>query len=192
MKLACIPFFLGRDEKQNSKYAKYLLKEHVDHEGCDSLTKARKDVYATINTTGKPGSNKAHDTVMENLNLETSVMVKHQNTSLDAIQLEKDIMAGNIRNEMVRLDKEVNNVDGGTGGRHADKKISEEALEDIKEEISIVQPFSRSRKKIIFKQRMRTLWSGTQEGGRLSDTNIVRFLDRNARSYEEDRARRPY
>ena len=192
LKLVCIPFFLGRDEKQNSKYAMYLLKEHVDHEGCDSLTKERKDQYATVNTTGKPGSNKAHDTVMENLNKESKPVVKDMNTNLDAVQLEKDILSSNIRNEMVRLDKEVNNVDGGLGGGHADKKVSEEALEDIKEEISVVKPFCHTRKQITYKQRIRTMWSGTQEGGRLSDKNIHRFVKRNQESYEEDRARRPF
>ena len=68
----------------------------------------------------------------------------------------------------------------------------EVSKEDIKEEIEIAKPFSHSRKKVVFQQRMRTVWAGGQEGGRLSDSNLERFLDRNEESYEEDRLRRPY
>ena len=192
MKLVLVPFFLARAEKQNSKYALYLIREHIDHEGTDSLTKERKDMYCTINVTGKPGSNRAHDTTMENLNLEGKKMLKTQKGDVKPMDLEKNVLASNTMDMMVSLDKEVNGMDGGTGGGHADKKIKEEALEDIKEEIEIAKPFSHSRKKVVFQQRMRTVWAGGQEGGRLSDSNLERFLDRNAESYEEDRLRRPY
>ena len=192
MKLSLVPFFLARADKQNSKYALYLLREHVDHEGADSLTKERVDMYCTVNVTGKPGENRAHDTTMENLNLEGKQMLKTKNENMDALDLEKTVLASNTMNMMVALDKEVNNIDGGTGGGHAGKKVSEEAIEDIVEEIAITQPFSRDRKKVVYQQRMRTLWSGGQEGGRLCDASLQRFLDRNSENYEEDRLRRPY
>ena len=192
MKLSLVPFFLARADKQISKYALYLLREHVDHEGADSLTKERVDMYCTINVTGKPGENRAHDTTMENLNLEGKQMLKTKNENMDVLDLEKTVLASNTMNMMVALDKEVNGMDGGTGGGHAGKKISEEAIEDIVEEINLAQPFSRDRERVIYQQRMRTLWSGGQEGGRLSDTNLQRFIDRNSENYEEDRLRRPY
>ena len=95
-------------------------------------------------------------------------------------------------NMMVSLDKEVNGFDGGTGGGHAGKKICEEAIEDISEEIDVVKPFNHVRDKVVYQQRMRTLWAGGQEGGRLCDDNLQRFLNRNSENYEEDRLRRPY
>ena len=192
IKLVCIYGFLARDDKQNSKYAKYLLQDHIDFLGSDSLTKARIDRYATINTTGKPGDNKAHDTHMENMNLETQKMIGNMNSNLEPIQLEKESLASNISSMAVCLDKEVNGIDGGTGGGHADKKLSEDNINDIMEEIEITNPFSRRRPKIVFKQRMRTCWSGGHAGGRLSKENRERFLERNKNHYEENRLRRPY
>ena len=192
MKLALVPFFLARADKQNSKYALYLFREHVDHEGADSLTKERIDMYCTINVTGKPGSNRAHDTTMENLNLEGKQLLKTKNYDMDPLDLEKSVLASNTMNMMVSLDKEVNGFDGGTGGGHAGKKICEEAIEDISEEIDVVKPFNHVRDKVVYQQRMRTLWAGGQEGGRLCDDNLQRFLNRNSENYEEDRLRRPY
>ena len=192
MKLALVPFFLARADRQNSKYALYLFREHVDHEGADSLTKERIDMYCTINVTGKPGSNRAHDTTMENLNLEGKQLLKTKHFDMDPLDLEKSVLASNTMNTMVSLDKEVNGIDGGTGGGHAGKKICEEAVEDILEEIEVVKPFSHDRAKVVYQQRMRTLWAGGQDGGRLSDENLQRFLSRNAENYEEDRLRRPY
>ena len=192
MKLALVPFFLARADKQNSKYALYLFREHVDHEGADSLTKERVDMYCTINVTGKPGSNRAHDTTMENLNLEGKQLLRTKHFDMDPLDLEKSVLASNTMNMMVSLDKEVNGIDGATGGGHASKKICDEAIEDISEEIDVVKPFSHDREKVVYSQRMRSLWAGGQEGGRLSDANLERFLNRNCEHYEEDRMRRPY
>ena len=52
VKLALIPYFLNKKNIQDSKYALYLLEEHVDFEGLSDRDKARVDQYCSINLTG--------------------------------------------------------------------------------------------------------------------------------------------
>ena len=191
LKLALIPFFLAKNDKQTSKYALHLFKEHIDFVGADSLTKERLDRYATINISGIPGTNKPHDMTLENLNMPSKDIIKGMKREIEPIELEKKVLASNINNMMVSLDKEVNGIDGAKGGGHADLKLSEEQIEDIDEEVERADAFGRS-KKVVFKQRMRGMWSGGESGGRLCDANIVRFLQRNRFNYERSRLRRRF
>ena len=52
VKFALIPYFLNKKNVQDSKYALYLLDEHVDFQGLSDRDKARVDQYSSINTSG--------------------------------------------------------------------------------------------------------------------------------------------
>lgn len=97
-------------------------------------------------------------------------------------------MASNVTDMMVLLDNDVQQLGGAPGVDHAKQMMKEEQLEELKDMFSLNQPFSKTRPKVIYKQKMRCWWAG--DG--LNLENITRFIDRRMDGYRKSRNMRPY
>ena len=113
---------------------------------------------------------------------------KRSNCDIDPIQLERDVMASNISEMITELEQELTIGKSGSGGGHSSRKMSEENIEDIKDMFDVADPFSKSRDKVVYKQKMQSI----EGGDGLMYQNTSRFLARRKSKYLVARMRRNF
>lgn len=166
-------YMLNKKIAQTSKYARALLFNLVYFLGASDRTKARIDLLATCNPTGRAGAGLARDMVNEHQVRNVKETVRGLHSQLTDTVLAKAILGGNVLSQIKAQDEESMLLLNG-GGRTSHRYISDEQKMKIREDIEKVRPFDEKRQKIEYYEKS----SGSVFSG-LTVERVEWFLKRN-------------
>jgi hypothetical protein len=166
-------YMLNKKIAQTSKYARALLFNLVYFLGASDRTKARIDLLATCNPTGRAGAGLARDMVNVHQVRNVKETVRGLHSQLTDTVLAKAILGGNVLSQIKAQDEESMLLLNG-GGRTSHRYISDEQKMKIREDIEKVRPFDEKRQKIEYYEKS----SGSVFSG-LTVERVEWFLKRN-------------
>ena len=157
--LACeklmITYFLGSNLKtQNVKYADYTLFDIVEFVRSSERTKQRMMDNPVINVSGTKGGGQFYDKRCEVVVRQLKAPLRKQHGALDDILLEKDtggltIMASVSSHQRMSLLQE------RIGKERSHDYVKDHVRDILSEQIEKLDPFSRSREVVEFRQSVR-------------------------------------
>ena len=151
LRIVMIPYFLGRKEKQDSKYASTLLTDLVMELSASPRTRERMDQLVCVNPSGRPGQAIARDKRCEHEVRRAKEEMRGMHGSLKDIQVEKRITGQNALHLILEHDRDSLLLNNASQSSY--DYVGPERRAIIAEELEKVQPFSKSRSKVSFKEQ---------------------------------------
>ena len=179
LRIVMIPYFLGRKEKQDSKYASTLLTDLVMELSASPRTRERMNQLVCVNPSGRPGQAIARDKRCEHEVRRAKEEMRGLHGSLKDIQVEKRITGQNALHLILEHDREsllLNNVNQSTYDY-----MGSERRNMIAEELDKVEVFSKSRKKVSFKEQ-----TSCRVFGRVTLQKLERFIDLKKKNFNRN------
>ena len=166
-------------EVQDSKYAPRLLFNRIWFLQSSERTKARIDLMACCNPSGKRGHSIARDMENEHKVKSTKNILRGLHSQLGDLPVEKAVLGSNIlelitghdRQSMLLLEE---------GGKSSYRYLSEAQKLKVREEVRRKKPFEYNREKIEFYDKARGVFSG------LTEEKIERFILRNKENFSRN------
>jgi hypothetical protein len=164
VKLSWLPYFVntGGDEDIShvSKYAFYLVQDHINFERASSRLKYRLDRHATVNTSGCSGHNIEHDLSNEHYNKCSRRIWKSANGVMTKLKKERATLGHNTTERITeQLETSVGWAEG-KGGDTANMLFSEADKEEIHFQFVSKKPYDKDLSKGSFNQEMMSVYSG--------------------------------
>ena len=152
-----VSYFLASNlRSQNSKYADYTLFDLVLVLSSSEKTRQRYNDNATINPSGTSGGGMFWDKYCEIVVRSVKECLRRQHGGLDDILLEKDIGGLSVLSSLNHHHR-MSLVMGKVGKERSPDLVKEPARSILKEQITKLDPFSRSRinEPVVFVQEVR-------------------------------------
>ena len=152
-----VSYFLASNlRSQNSKYADYTLFDLVLVLSSSERTRQRYNDNATINPSGTSGGGMFWDKYCEIVVRSVKECLRRQHGGLDDILLEKDIGGLSVLSSLNHHHR-MSLVMGKVGKERSPDLVKEPARSILKEQITKLDPFSRSRinEPVVFVQEVR-------------------------------------
>ena len=186
VRLAMIPYFLNRkQDHQDSKYAARLLVNRIWYMQASPRTKARIDLMACCNPSGKAGHGIARDQQNEHKIKSTKAVLKGMHSQLGDISVEKAVTGSNILEIVDEHDREAMLLTT-EAGKTSYRYLSEAQILKMRGLITKLRPFSYDREKLEYFEKPRGIFSG------LSIDQIDRFLVRNKKHFSRNSPHRAF
>ena len=186
LRTVMIPYFLNKKENvQDSKYAARLLFNRVWFLQSSERTKARIDLLACCNPSGKQGHSIARDMENEHKVRSTKEVLRGQHSQLGDLTVEKAVLGSNILELIRSHDRQAMLLQEG-GGRKSYRYLSEAVRLKVRAEVDRVKPFEYNREKVEYYDKPRGVFSG------LTLEKIDRFLTRNKGNFSRNTPHKPF
>ena len=151
LRIVMIPYFLGRKEKLDSKYASTLLTDLVMELSASPRTKERMDQLVCVNPRGRPGQAIARDKKCEHEVRRAKEELRGLHGPLKDILVEKRITGQNALHLILEHDRDSLLLDSVSQSSYDFVGAERRAI--IAEELEKIQPFSKSRPKVSFREQ---------------------------------------
>ena len=151
LRIVMIPYFLARKEKQDSKYAATLLTDLVMELSASPRTRERMNQLVCVNPNGKPGEAIARDKRCEHEVRRAKEEMRGLHGPLRDSLVEKRITGQNALHLILEHDREsllLNKI-----SQSSYDYVGPERRKTIAEQLDKVEPFSKSRSKVSFKEK---------------------------------------
>ena len=151
LRIAMVPYFLARKEKQDSKYAAFLLTDLVMEVSASPRTRERMNQLVCVNPSGKPGQAIARDKRCEHEVRRAKEEMRGLHGPLKDNLVEKRIIGQNALHLILEHDRESLLQSRVTQSSY--DYVGPERRSSIAEQLEKVEPFSKSRLKVSFDQK---------------------------------------
>ena len=185
VKLSWIILFLNRAGSDdsictNSKYAYYLIRDHIDYKRSSTRLKYRLDRRATLNTSGCYGHNIEHDLSNEHYNKCCRKLWKSAYCAMTPLRAER-MMLGMNATENIKEQVETSvGWSDGKGGETSHQKLTEDEFEEIRFQFISKRPYDKDLSRGNFDEKLGTIYGGSG----LTDSNLRSFFDKQQHSYK--------
>ena len=178
-RISMIIYFLNRKQEiQDSKYAYSLLLDLIQELNSSERTQKRMDNIVCVNVKGNPGEGIHRDKKNEHFVKEVKTALKGTHTNLKDLIVDKTVTSLSVINTITGHDMESMQC-SSYSSRTSYDYIGDEKRKIIREEISKINPFSKSRPKVdLYEKRSGSPFSG------MTLEKVDRFVDRNCANYK--------
>ena len=172
-------YFLAKSpERQDSKYAAFTLIDLIVELSSSERTRKRMDLYCVINPSGSKGGGLFRDKFQEHCIRAVKGCIKNTHGGIDDIKLEKEVGGLSVITELVEHNRR-SVLRSKLGKEHSKDLVGEVVRNQIEENISKFDPFSKERE-------VKQIYFDKSKGGPfvgLTESDLERFLVRKRREY---------
>ena len=154
LRIVMIPYFLARKEKQDSKYAASLLIDLVMELSASPRTRERMNQLVCVNPGGKPGQAIARDKRCEHEVRRAKEEMRSLHGPLKDSLVEKRITGQNALHLILEHDRD--SLLQNKMSQSSYDSVGVERRKIIADELEKVEPFSKLRSKVKFKEQRST------------------------------------